>query len=237
MALMHARRSLQLFHNTSPPVSPDARNILLMANSLSSQSAHGRASRHLLVERLGRRPERTSRCRQGSHLFGIARQWGRRRRLLVGDGGDDAKVDDQEAHPQQVEPPHAILELGAMGSPEQSGTRLEGSSIFGYQQAVELFSQVVSVLLDLAQQLAKTDLVLKALDLGDVPVVALVLFDGKVDGIYEGSNLLGRHHVCGPMGVGDLGDDDQRQAKGGQDQYKRPLDQARVGHDAVDEAV
>lgn len=208
-----------------------------MANSLSSQSAHGRASRHLLIERLGRRLERTSGCREGSNLFGIARQWGRRRRLLVGDGGDDAKVDDQEAHPQQVQPPHTILQLGAMRSPEQPGARLEGSSIFRYQQAVELFSQVVSVLLNLAQQLAKTDLVLEALDLGDVPVVALVLLDGKVDGIYKGSNLLGRHHVCGPMGVGDLGDDDQRQAKGGQDQYKRPLDQARVGHDAVEEAV
>lgn len=219
-----------------------------MADSLGGEASHGRALDYALGDRLaqrrrvvgairrrrrGSRPGRRSRRKGRKDLLGVPGQRRGGRGLLVGNGGDDAEVDDEEAHAQEVEAADAVLELGALGSPEQAcagshGTGASGDVLGGDEQSVELLAQIVAVLLDLAQQLAEADLVLEALDLGHVAVVALVFLDGKVDRVDEDAHLAGGDVVGGPVGANCLSEDDDGEKKGGQDKDERPLEQARI---------
>lgn len=96
-----------------------------------------------------------------------------------------------------------------MTRPQYSRTGAERGAIFIDHKSIQFLAQIIPALLDLAQQSAETQLVVESLHTSHITIVAFVLLDGEIDGIYEDGDLSRGSQVGGGVSGEDLGQDDE----------------------------
>ena len=232
MTLLHPRRRLKLFNDACPTGPMGRVDIFLVADSLSRKSSQRRPLRRALRQRfLDGGPRRGRRIH--ANLLGVPGQWWRGRRISVHHRRHDAHVHDEESHSQQIQSANSVFKPKSLGGPKKPCACSQRCRTIRNHQAVELLAQVVAASLNLAKELAESDLVLEALNFGYVPIIAFVFLYGKVHCFNEGDDLLRRSSIGCPVSSEHLRNDKERQENGGQNEDDGPLQPARVGHDGV----